>query len=55
MPARPTLNHILAAAERIRPFAHRTPVLTCAGIDARPCTSASDAATASMRRGTPMR
>ncbi|MBL0175760.1 MAG: pyridoxal-phosphate dependent enzyme [Ignavibacteria bacterium] len=34
MPARPTLDHILAAAERIRPFAHRTPVLTCAGIDA---------------------
>ena len=29
----PTLTDIRAAAERIRPFAHRTPVFTCATID----------------------
>ena len=29
----PTLADILAAAERIRPYAHRTPVLTCASLD----------------------
>jgi threonine dehydratase len=29
----PTLADIRAAAERIRPFAHRTPVLTCHGVD----------------------
>ena len=27
------LTQILEAAERIRPFAHRTPVLTCASLD----------------------
>lgn len=32
---RPTLNDIQAAAERIRPYAHRTPVLTCASLDQR--------------------
>jgi threonine dehydratase len=30
----PTLADVRAAAERIRPYAHRTPVLTCAGLDA---------------------
>jgi threonine dehydratase len=35
MPMRPpTLVEIQAAAERIRPYAHRTPVLTCSGLDA---------------------
>lgn len=34
MPAFVTLADIKAAAERIRPYAHRTPVLTCAGLDA---------------------
>ena len=29
----PTLADIRTAAERIRPFAHRTPVLTCASLD----------------------
>jgi threonine dehydratase len=29
----PTLNDIRAAAERIRPYAHRTPVLTCGAVD----------------------
>ena len=29
----PTLADIRAAAERIRPYAHRTPVLTCASLD----------------------
>ena len=29
----PTLADILAAAERIRPYAHRTPVWTCASLD----------------------
>lgn len=29
----PTLNDILQAAERIRPYAHRTPVLTCRSLD----------------------
>ena len=29
----PTLQEIYAAAERIRPYAHRTPVLTCASLD----------------------
>jgi threonine dehydratase len=29
----PTLDDIRAAAERIRPHAHRTPVLTCASLD----------------------
>ncbi len=28
-----TLKHIRAATERIRPYAHWTPVLTCAGLD----------------------
>ncbi len=28
-----TLKHIRAAAERIHPYVHRTPVLTCAGLD----------------------
>ena len=32
MPA-PTLTDIRQAAERIRPYAHRTPVLTCASLD----------------------
>lgn len=31
----PTFADILAAAERIRPYAHRTPVLTCQSLDAR--------------------
>jgi threonine dehydratase len=31
----PTLADVRAAAERIRPYANRTPVLTCRGIDAR--------------------
>jgi threonine dehydratase len=31
---RPTLADVRAAAERIRPHAHRTPVLTCRAIDA---------------------
>ena len=30
-----TLNDIQTAAERIRPYAHRTPVLTCASLDER--------------------
>ncbi len=34
MPVPVTLADIQAAAERIRPYAHRTPVLTCAGLDA---------------------
>jgi len=29
----PTLNQIREAAQRIRPYAHRTPVLTCASLD----------------------
>ncbi len=29
----PTLTDIRQAAERIRPYAHRTPVLTCASLD----------------------
>lgn len=29
----PTLEDILRAAERIRPYAHRTPVFTCASLD----------------------
>ncbi|MEW6113926.1 MAG: pyridoxal-phosphate dependent enzyme [Thermodesulfobacteriota bacterium] len=32
MPA-PTINEIRKAAERIQPYAHRTPVLTCASLD----------------------
>jgi threonine dehydratase len=32
--ARPTAADVVAAAERIRPFVHRTPVLTCGAIDA---------------------
>jgi threonine dehydratase len=32
--ARPTLTDVQAAAERIRPHAHRTPILTCAALDA---------------------
>jgi threonine dehydratase len=35
MNTRPDLNAIRAAHDRIRPFIHRTPVLTCAAIDAR--------------------
>lgn len=31
----PTITEIRQAAERIRPYAHRTPVLTCAGLDQR--------------------
>jgi len=31
----PTLSDIRKAAKRIKPFAHRTPVLTCASIDER--------------------
>jgi threonine dehydratase len=31
----PTLTDIHQAAERIRPYAHRTPVLTCASLDER--------------------
>ena len=30
----PTIAEVRAAAERIRPYAHRTPVLTCASLDA---------------------
>jgi threonine dehydratase len=33
IPGAPTLEDIERAAERIRPFAHRTPVLTCSGLD----------------------
>ena len=29
----PTLKDIQQAAERIRPYAHRTPVLTCESLD----------------------
>lgn len=32
---RPTIKEIREAAERIRPFAHRTPVLTCASLDGK--------------------
>lgn len=32
-PALPTLADVLAAAERLRPHVHRTPVLTCATLD----------------------
>lgn len=35
MTSLPSLSDIRAAADRIRPHAHRTPVLTCAAIDAR--------------------
>ncbi len=31
----PTIQEIYAAAERIRPYAHHTPVLTCANLDQR--------------------
>lgn len=31
----PSLSDVHTAAERIRPYAHRTPVLTCASLDAR--------------------
>jgi len=34
---RPTLADVLAAAERIRPHAHRTPVLTCRALDDMSC------------------
>ena len=30
-----SLEDIRAAAERIRPYIHRTPVLTCTGLDER--------------------
>ncbi|MDD5562812.1 MAG: pyridoxal-phosphate dependent enzyme [Thermoanaerobaculaceae bacterium] len=30
----PTIAEVRAAAQRIRPYAHRTPVLTCSGLDA---------------------
>jgi threonine dehydratase len=30
----PTLDDIMAAAERIRPYAHRTPIMTCSTLDA---------------------
>jgi threonine dehydratase len=33
MSPQPTLDDIRRAAERIRPYAHRTPVLTCASLD----------------------
>jgi threonine dehydratase len=33
-PGAPDLGAIRAAAERIRPYAHRTPVLTCSSLDA---------------------
>jgi threonine dehydratase len=32
-PPLPTFDDVRRAAERIRPWAHRTPVLTCAGLD----------------------
>lgn len=32
--ALPTIAEVRAAAQRIRPYAHRTPVLTCASLDA---------------------
>ena len=32
-PEAPDLQEIRAAAERIRPYAHRTPVLTCSSLD----------------------
>ncbi len=31
--AEPTINEIREATERIRPYAHRTPVFTCSGLD----------------------
>jgi len=31
--AAPTITEIRQAAERIKPYAHRTPVITCAGLD----------------------
>ena len=34
MPGAPSLDEIRAAAERIRPYIHRTPVLTCRAINA---------------------
>ncbi len=34
MTGEPTIADVRAAAERIRPWAHRTPVLTCASLDA---------------------
>jgi threonine dehydratase len=34
MTTHPALADVRAAAERIRPYAHRTPVLTCASLDA---------------------
>ena len=34
MDAQPTLADVRRAAERIRPYAHRTPVLTCSSLDA---------------------
>jgi threonine dehydratase len=34
MDTQPTLADVRRAAERIRPYAHRTPVLTCASLDA---------------------
>ena len=33
MPTAPSFDDILRAAERIRPYAHRTPVVTCAALD----------------------
>ena len=33
-PTEPTLQDIEAAAARIAPYAHRTPVLTCGALDA---------------------
>lgn len=33
--APPTITEILQAAERIQPYAHRTPVITCAALDRR--------------------
>jgi threonine dehydratase len=34
MPSRPDLADLRAAHDRVRPFVHRTPVLTCAAVDA---------------------
>lgn len=31
----PTLQDVRKAAERIRPYAHRTPVITCHGLNQR--------------------
>ena len=36
MPNIPTYNDVLAAAERIRPYVHRTPIFTSAALNRMP-------------------